>query len=267
MQQWRSCLYEGDVLHRRTRPSAHSLRYKVYTLCLDLDELPDLNDQLKGFRYNAFAPVSVHDKDHGPRDGTPLKDWVLGQIKDAGVRISQPKIMMLSYPRILGYGFNPLTEYYVYDDNGALRLVIHEVKNTFGQQHCYVIPVAGGCGSDEIKQGCAKSFYVSPFIEMDMHYHFTLKHPGAEPADEMAVAIKETDAEGPLLYASFAGRRRELTAQSLAGTFWRFPLLTGKVVGGIHLEAFKLWRKGVGLVKRPSPPEHPVSIIHPTPAE
>ena len=262
---WRSCLYEGDVLHRRVKPHTHHLRYKVYTLCLDLDELPVLDQKLKGFKHNAFAPVSFYDTDHGPRDGTPLKPWVLAQAEAAGVSLANPTIMMLSYPRILGYAFNPLSEYYVYD-GADLRLVIHEVKNTFGQQHCYVMPVAGHSGS-EIKHDCAKTFYVSPFIEMDMHYHFTLKHPGVEPADHLAVAIKETDADGPLLYASFAGERKALTVSSLASTFWRFPLLTAKVIGGIHFEAFKLWRRGLGLVPRPAPPEHPVSIIHPSPAE
>jgi uncharacterized protein len=132
-----------------------------------------------------------------------------------------------------------------------LRAVVYEVRNTFGERHSYVAPVeAGELGPEGLKQSRAKRFHVSPFLGMALRYHFRLRPPG----DTVALRILETDAEGPILAATFLGRRAPLTSAALVRTFLGLPLLTVKIMAAIHWEALKLWLKGARYHKRPPPP-------------
>jgi DUF1365 family protein len=142
------------------------------------------------------------------------------------------------------------------DGSETLAAICYEVTNTFKQRHSYLIPVMA-TEDGYVRQSCAKTLYVSPFVEMDMTYHFRVKPPGPD----LCVAIQETDQDGLLLLASVSGRRTPLATVNLVRAFLAFPLLTLKVIGGIHWEALKLWLKGVPLVRRPAPPVNPVSII------
>ncbi|MQX36916.1 DUF1365 domain-containing protein [Roseospira navarrensis] len=255
-----SALYRGVVLHRRLKPRQHRLRYRVFSLLLDLDELPALDRAVRGFGYNRFAPLGFHDRDHGPGDGQPLRPWVEATLAAEGIDLDGGAIRILCYPRLWGYVFNPLTEYFCYHRDGRLAAVLHEVNNTMGERHCYLIPVAPDeAAGGVVRQTCAKRFYVSPFIAMETTYHFKIRPPG----ERIAVAIQQTDSEGPLLHASFTGRRAPLTSRVLAGAIARHPLMTLKVIVGIHWEALRLWLKGVRLARRDPAPSHLVTAVNP----
>jgi DUF1365 family protein len=247
-------------MHRRTRPRRHKLAYEVFSFFLDLDELTTLDREVMGFGYNRFNLFSFHDRDYGPGTGAPLRAWIEGHVKDAGIALNGGPIRLLCYPRVCGYVFNPLTVYYCYrrevDGQETLAAICYEVSNTFKQRHTYVIPVTI-TEAGIIRQSCPKELYVSPFVDMDMTYHFRVRPPG----EELGIAIQEDDSVGALLFASFHGRRRALASLPVLRAFLSFPLLTLKVIGGIHWEALKLWAKGVPVVHRPEPPANPVSII------
>jgi DUF1365 family protein len=254
-----SAIYAGTVMHRRTRPKRHRLSYEVYSFLLDLAELPALDRHVRGFGYNRANLVSFHDADHGPGTGAPLRPWVDAHLQAAGIDLNGGPVRLMCYPRVLGYVFNPLSVYFCYRRDGsqeALAAILYEVTNTFKQRHTYLIPVTDTVDG-LVRQACDKRLYVSPFIAMDMTYHFRVRPPDGG----LAVAIHETDPEGTLLFASFSGVRRELSSATTIGSFLRFPMLTLKVIGGIHWEALKLWLKGVPLVHRPAPPTLPVSIV------
>jgi DUF1365 family protein len=159
-------------------------------------------------------------------------------------------------PRVLGHAFNPLNVYFCHAADGALAAIVCEVNNTFGQRHAYVMSGRAPPGR-AVRSACAKRFYVSPFLGMDLTYDFRI----APPADRMAVAIRGSDAEGALIDAAHAARRRALTDRALLAVFLTHPLLSLKVVGGIHWEALKIWLKGVGLHSRPAPPEQSVTVV------
>ena len=157
-------------------------------------------------------------------------------------------MLLLCYPRLLGYTFNPLSVYFCYRADGGLALIIYEVRNTFGDIHAYVLPVKPGELSDAgVRQQQEKLFYVSPFVEMTMRYRFRVSPPG----ESVKLRILETDREGPLLSATFHGRRRALTTPALLRSFFALPLVTFKIVAAIHWEALRLWLKGARLVPRP----------------
>ncbi len=226
-----SAIYVGHVVHQRHRPKKHSLRYRVFSLLIDLDELPTL-DGMRWFSHNRGALFSFRDADHA--DGGDLRGWASAKLAEQG--LPEPgRIRLLCYPRILGYVFNPLTVWYCDDKNGAPLATIYEVHNTFHERHTYVLPVSAD------KQEADKALYVSPFIDMNCHYAFKL----AQPDERILVAINETQDGEPLLYAAFTGRKQELSDANLMRLFFSHPLMTLKVVAAIHWEAVRLILKGI----------------------
>jgi DUF1365 family protein len=246
-------------MHRRTRPRRHKLAYDVTYFLLDLDELPTLDKAVTGFTHNRPGLFSFYDRDHGDGSGAPLRPWVESHLTAAGIDLKGGPIRLLCYPRTLGYVFNPISIYFCYRPDQSLAAILYEVTNTFHERHSYLMAVdAQQDGAENIlRHACAKEMYVSPFIAMDMTYHFRIRPPG----EGFALSIQETDADGTLLFASFAGDREDLTSKSSLLSFLKFPLLTLKVIGGIHWEALKLWLKGVPLVHHPRPPAETVTIV------
>lgn len=255
-----SCLYVGDVVHRRFKPHRHRFRYRVFSLLLDLDEIDRLAARLRLFSRNRFNLFGFYDRDHGDGGATPIRQRIAALLRDAGIAVDGGAITVLCYPRILGYVFNPLSVYFCHRRDGNLAAILYEVSNTFGQRHSYLIPVDGD-GSGPIHQACPKHLYVSPFFPVDGEYRFRVVPPGTPPAPQVAIGIDYRDGEGSRLYAGFRGERRELTDRTLLAYAVRLPLMTVKVMAGIHWEALKLWLKGVPLVRRPSPPAEPVSVV------
>lgn len=221
-------LYRGCVMHARLKPVGHRFVYRVLNLLIDLDRLDEADRQSCLFAVNRRGLYSFHERDHGPRDGSSLAAYARAAAKSEGVDLSGGKVLLLCYPRLLGFVFNPLSIYYCYGSDGSLRLLIYEVRNTFGEQHSYVCPVRGHDVTEAgIRQECDKRFYVSPFIGMGMRYRFRLTLPG----DEVKVRILETDADGPLLAATFHGHRQALTSPHLIAAFFALPFVTLKVMG------------------------------------
>ena len=241
-------IYSGQVMHQRMKPAAHRFSYSVFSLLLDLDRLGEARKQSRFFSINRFNLLSFHEKDHGKRDGSNLRRHVDALL--AKMSVDRPaKVLLLAYPRLLGYGFNPLSVYYAYDDCEQLTAIVYEVRNTFGGLHTYVLPIESGQVSDAgVRQNQPKEFYVSPFISMEQHYHFRMLPPG----DAVRVRILETDAKGPLLSATFSGSGTPLTTRSLSRECIRVPFLTAKVILAIHWEAFKIWLKRVPFHPRPA---------------
>lgn len=250
-----SCLYLGAVVHCRLRPRRHRLRYRVFMLYVDLDALPALARRLRLFSLNRFNLFSLHDADHGDGSGPPAA-WVRRHLAAAGIPEAGARIGLACYPRLLGYAFNPISVYFCFDRDAALRAVVYEVNNTFGERHSYLVPIAAGA-SEPIRHRSAKRLHVSPFIGMQTTYHFRLR----VPAGRYSLAIAETDRAGPLLHAAASGRRATLSDATLAAAALRYPLMTLKVIAAIHWEALKLWLKGVPVYRKPRPPAGAVTVL------
>ena len=250
-----SALYSGTVLHRRFKPRVHKLRYRAFWTLLDLDELPELDGTLRLFSLERFNLFGFYNADHGDGSAVPLRAQAEKHLAAAGIDLDGGAIRLLCMPRILGFVFNPISVYYCYHRDGELTALIYEVHNTFGQRHNYLIPVDAGSG-DALEQRCLKAFYVSPFMDMEISYTFRIQKPAAR----VALTIQGADAEGPVIVASLAGRRRALTDGTLLSAFFVDPLLTLTVVAGILWEALKLWIKGMRLRPRPPAPA-PITIV------
>jgi len=238
-----SIIYNGKVIHRRFKPKEHYFKYNVFSLLIDIDELEIIENKIKIFSYNKFNIISFFEKDHGPRDGTSLKEWVIKNLNDIGIDNDRIQIKLFCYPRIFGYVFNPLSVFFIYDENSRLISILYEVKNTFGEQHTYIFKT-----DDEkvIVNDCTKKFHVSPFIEMECHYYFRV----LKPSDKISVIIDQIDKDGKLLYASQDGKAKELNEKNLLFSYISHPLMTFKIIAAIHYEALKLWLKGIKIIKK-----------------
>ena len=244
-------LYVGPVMHARLKPLGHRFSYDVASLLVDIDRLDDLPRLSRLIRTTASISSRCTTAISAPPTARRRQAMRRASSRMPGSTSRAGACLLLTYPRILGYVFNPLSIYWRYDRQGELRAVIYEVRNTFGERHSYVAPVrAGELGPEGLKQSRDKRFHVSPFLGMAMRYHFRLRPPG----ETIALRILETDSEGPILSATFKGRRIGLTSAALLKTFMRLPFLTAKIVAGIHWEALKLWLKGARYHPKPAPP-------------
>ena len=238
-----SKIYTGKVIHKRFKPKEHYFKYNVFSLLIDLNELEQINKDIKFFSYNKFNIISFYDKDHGDRDGSSIKLWVKKNLRNIGIMTEDISIKLLCYPRIFGYVFNPLSTYFIYNKHSELISIFYEVKNTFGEQHTYIFKA-----QDEktVQNKCKKKFYVSPFIEMDCEYHFKTLNP----REQLSVVINQNDKDGKLLFASQDGISKDLNNKNLTLSYLTHPLMTFKIIVAIHYEAFKLWVKRIKLIAK-----------------
>lgn len=252
MLELTSSLYRGVVMHHRFRPVTHRFKYNVFSCCLDLDELSAL-DKLRLFSVNRFNLFSFYDKDFCNGKGSTAVQ-IRTLLVERGFYRATARIKLLCYPRILGFAFNPLSVYFCYDKNGDLAVVLYEVSNTFGSRHTYILEAnTQSKRSDSIiRHKTSKELYVSPFMAMHTHYAFRIQ----PPCEKVAVCIRqssdaESDAESQvLLHATFTGNKEVMSDIDLFKVFFLYPLMTFKVLWGIHWHALRLWRKRLGIQPR-----------------
>ena len=249
-----SALYRGEVRHLRLRPRRHELRYSVFMLLLELDQLEEIVRPLRLFSADRNNILCLHQRDHGDGSSTPLRAQIAARLQAGGLSWNGGPIRMLFMPRVLGYAFNPLTVYYCHQRDNSLAAVLYEVHNTFGERHSYLL-AAGGAG-EPYRQQIDKRFYVSPFLGMDINYRFEVWLP----QQVLRLAISGDDEAGTLIATSFVARKYPLNDRALLKALLSFPFLGLKVWGGIHLEAFKLWRKGIALNSHPAPPHEDLTV-------
>lgn len=240
-------LYRGRTVHVRYGKVEHRLAYKVYQLLLDVDRLPETVSGLNWLKHNRFGPLAFYDRDHGDRSGAPLRGWVEKLLTQAGVDFDGGPIRLLTFPRVLGFVFNPISVFFAYRPHGELAGVIYEVNNTFGETHSYVARAS----NTAIEHHSAKKlFHVSPFFDVSGRYAFTLR----APHESLTLVIDKFKDDVRDHVATLKARRLPLVDKNLAGAFFAIPFLTIKVVAAIHFEALKLLIKGATYHHKPTPP-------------
>lgn len=243
-----SAIYEGVVRHRRFAPVEHALRFRMFMMYLDLDELPTLFDGLWAWscRRPALARWKRSDFLAGASD---LRDEVRARVRSAGARCDGP-IRMLTHLRYFGHIFNPVTFYYCFDPAGErVESVLSEITNTpWKERHAYVVPHAPEDRAGLSRRRFRKGFHVSPFMPMNLDYDWLFKDPG----DRLFVQMNLLDGGRRHFDATLSLRRREITPSALRGALARYPLMTARVVARIYWEAWKLKRKGAPVYANPS---------------
>lgn len=239
-----SCLFFGSVFHRRFSPRPHRFLYRLFWLLIDLDELRQIDRRCRLFSHNRSNLFSLRDRDHGDGGATSLRVQAGRRLAEAGIDITGGAVRLLCMPRTLGFAFNPLSIYFCHRPDGALAALIYEVHNTFGGRHAYVLPASNARA--EVRQGCDKAFFVSPFLPMGLRYEFHVSLPG----ESLMVAIRVSGPDGVALRAAMAGKRRELGDRELLRAALAVPAIAWKTIVAIHWEALRLWVKGVPCLGR-----------------
>jgi uncharacterized protein len=250
----------GQVMHRRTRPSENAFTYPTVFLRLPLNAIAsdEQSSALNSgwFGINRFSLLSFHTADHANRAPSvdAMLSWVKSTLTDQGLdalRATAGGVVLMTYPRLLGYVFNPVSFWYCYDSSKQLRVVIAEVNNTFGERHNYVVAHRDNAPiSDGDRITATKVFHVSPFCDVCGEYRFSFRL-----SDEHAHAVVNYHDEGSLLIAtSISGEAKPLTAENARRAFFATPLMTLGVVARIHWQALKLLFKRVQFFSKPEPP-------------
>ena len=251
-------IYVGETTHVRMTPIRHVFRYRIASLVLDLDRLEETLGDLRLLSLERANFLSFRVRDYGPRDGSPLKAWVERQLLAAGLFRSDTQVLLVTFPRVLGYVFNPLSIYFCYDAEGRLYAVLYDVSNTFGECHGYLLALDTKTTADGHRpvQRARKMFHVSPFLRVDGEYRFHLAPPGGR----LRLAIEKTDENGCVEFAATQRQRwLPLTDRGLLKHFLLSPPITYKTIAAIHWQALLLWMKGFPVVAHTPAPEQPVS--------
>ena len=257
----RPMLSIGQVRHSRLRPAANAFSYGVFTLLLPLRTLGARSFENRWCSRNRFNLLSFYDGDHG--DGqTPLLEWLDGLLRSEDIDDADGEVWLQSFPRVLGYVFNPVSFWFCHRRDGVLRAIVCEVNNTFGERHCYLLdgggPMPWGC-----ELSATKIFHVSPFCAVEGSYRFRFMHAtqnkGETTLERRVARIDYHDAQGPLLLTSVSGVLQVLNDANAARAFLTHPLMTLGVIFRIHWQALKLFIKRVPFFRKPLPPAKALS--------
>ena len=239
----------GEVRHTRLRPARNAFNYPTYFLLLPMRSLRQHGSG--ALAHNRRAALSFFDRDHGEGDDNALA-WLDALLLREGVEDASGEIWLHTYPRVLGHTFKPVSFWYCHRADGALRAIVVEVNNTFGERHCYLLdPPQGLAYGQELKAD--KVFHVSPFCKLAGGYRFHFLRSEQDGVQKTLARIDYDDSDGALLQTSVSGTLQPLTPASLRKALWRYPAMTLGVVARIHWQAFKLWRKHVSFVRKPEP--------------
>jgi DUF1365 family protein len=260
-----SSLYECRVMHHRFAPKAHHFSYRIFLFAIDLDELESLSRRLALFSVDRANLYSFRDRDYLPTgevlhngavkagqaatrpagDQPPLKTRVVEFLAARGVDLAGGRVVLVTLPRIFGYGFNPVSFYFCYDRAGRSVAALAEVTNTFREMKPYYlgpenrVPADPASGEDSFRHRMPKDFYVSPYSDVDVAFAFNLRAPG----ERLLVQIDDFRGSERTLTSTVVGEQRALTGARLAWWTLKYPLLTLRVITLIHWHAFQLWLK------------------------
>ena len=235
-----SCIYQGQVSHRRFRPVRHDFRYNIFMMYVDLAELPELFDRFWLWSARSPAPAWFRRADHQGNAEIPLDQSVRDLVAARTGHRPEGPVRLLTHFRYFGYAFNPMSAFYCYSQSGALEAVVLEVSNTpWREMHTYVLTRGAPIANGGFKFNFSKSFHVSPFLPMDMEYRCRLAPPGPR----LALALENWRQGARCFDAHLDFQRETISSRSLARVLAADPLATLRVTALIHWQALQLWRK------------------------
>jgi DUF1365 family protein len=244
----RSALYDAVLEHERFAPAHNAFRYRIYQLLIDLGELDELADAIPFLSVNRRNFVELRTADHLGDPRLSIRDNVRSWLDARGVTVPGGRIELLTHARTFGYVFNPVSFYFLRNPDDTLATVVAEVHNTFGERWPYLLGAPDDLDRDgRMRFSTEKRFHVSPFMDLSGTYRFLLAEPGAR----LMLRIDEEREGDRVFRAVLTGERRSLTTGALALALVRYPWVTGQVMLRIHLQALRLWRKGVPFHRKP----------------
>lgn len=251
-----SCLYNATVMHHRFSPKRHKFHYNVFMFYVSLDELPMLAKKLRLFSIDKFNFFSFRKKEHlqlpanNPDETKTTREHITAYLKENDISITDEKIMLLTNMNVLGYNFNPVSFYFLFDKNNQPLCSIAEVSNTYREMKPFLL-TNQHLQNRRYQLLTQKNFYVSPFLAPDNDFSFNLAVPG----EKLNIKI-DTLAEGQKVFIStLIGERKSLTNSVLFRYSFVFPLIPLRIMAQIHWNALLLWLKKIKYHPKAANPE------------
>ena len=260
-------LVHADVVHARHGQPQHRLARKTLSIWIDLDRLKEADQQSGLFSVGRFNLLSFHSADFGPNHKSQAKsgrrDHDLASYARSVCALYLPdtpiaSVRLLTMPRILGMGFNPISVYLCTDNKGADRFVIYEVHNTFGDSHSYV-GIVDDTGKTMLHE-TEKKLHVSPFFPVDGHYNLRFR----ADAQSLFLLVRYYRNNRPALTATQRGNSYVMTTGTILKSLFSGIHLPMRPWLAIHVEAVKLFIKKCAVYDRPAPPatSHSKAVPH-----
>lgn len=257
--KWNSSIYNCKVIHSRMTGSKTQFSYSIFTFLMDLDELDELSDRFWIFSRNRFSLFSFYDSDHLQFEGChDTKSGIVKYLRDQGYTGSIGKIFLLTNLRVLGYVFNPVSFYYVFDEDLNPVTAIAEVGNTFGELKPYFFGIQEKPYSSEFyfRLQSEKFFYVSPFIPLDSKFDFKLQIP----TEKLRIQVDSWEMNHKTLGTAYIGKKNNFTTKNLILNFIKHPFVTVKIISAIHFQAMVLFIKKIPFIRKDDNPDQQIGV-------
>lgn len=241
-----SAIYTGWVQHRRMTGKRHSFRYRLFMPFIDLDELPQLLSRSWGWSANRPALARFRREDFMGDPTLPLKQAVLNKVEAETGECPDGAVFMLANLRYFGFLINPITCYYCFSASGDLQALVAEVTNTpWNERHSYVLTMQDREGW--LEEDFDKAMHVSPFMPMEMRYHWRSNVPG----DRLILHLANSEAGQKCFDATLHLDRKSGSPSNFTRQLLLYPFMTARIAGAIYWQALRLWLKGIPFVSHP----------------
>ncbi|MEZ5939628.1 MAG: DUF1365 domain-containing protein [Hyphomonadaceae bacterium] len=237
--------FVGRTVHVREAPFQRRFQHRIAMIEVDVDRLAEASDACRWFGVDRRAAISLRTRDHG--DGGNLRAWAETRFQEAGVQLDGGALRLLTFPRVMGFGFSPISLWLESGPDGHLRGVLYEVHNTFGERHTYV---SAASASDE-RAWAEKSFFVSPFLARDGRYRFRLKPPGRDTGGTLKLTIENIRDDGRVHVATLNARRKQASSRAALSWLVSMPMSGAGVWIAIHWQALMLLVRGARYREKP----------------
>uniref|UniRef100_A0A7S0ZDH4 Uncharacterized protein n=1 Tax=Timspurckia oligopyrenoides TaxID=708627 RepID=A0A7S0ZDH4_9RHOD len=282
----------GTVTHTRYHPVFNTFQYNLYMTLLSLSALEQHSDHGMHrfvFKSNPNSNIpsicTFNHKHHSALtsssyETTPIsyKQCIYTLIEQhLGIHCNRGEIMLLTHVSTFGIVFNPISIYYVFNtppNQNQLQFIVAEVSNIpWFQQHIYILNYSNSTQHDHPKH--PKQFHVSPFAPIqNVTYAWNISNPIVSSIfiktclysndidaiytpnghDNREYSTNQEQKELVLFLSAVLKSTCvvEMSSASLMQNVLMNPLITARIMLGIHYEAIKLYfKKGITFYPHP----------------
>jgi DUF1365 family protein len=238
----------GTVWHHRLTEPQNQFRYKVLYVETDLLNWDPEDSTPLIFSYDRLNFYALNERDHYHDETEGFRSAIPRLMTETVSNSKIKRIRMITQPSVLGYVFNPVTFFIGEGMDDRPNVVVAEVHNRVGQRHLYVMqpePVADGVKPLSFQ----KQFYVSPFLDMDGTYKFSMSRKNTR----LTLNFDLIQAKKATLETTLNLQYMRISTWALLRAFLTHSLIPQKTTLAIYWQALRLKLKGYRYRR---PPDH-----------